>query len=191
MRVTYLKYLPKGKKVDHDQLSALSVYSKPLDCQGVRLRFVADFGEYVSASVSKSVDAILITTHTKDGSDRIQLINELSLSGSLSSDKQNWLYGLPNPAELSIYTSVFSGYVASILTHSLCESAFQYAMYGARFSRTYGVLEYIEPKVFDYEPCHEQMRALHYNIGIVGDFLSGTFPTDYAEKLHAILEDVP
>jgi hypothetical protein len=52
-------------------------------------------------------------------------------------------------------------------------------------------LEYIKPRVFDYEPCREQKRTLQYNVGIVEEFLSGMFPSDYADRLHVILEEIP
>lgn len=185
MRVVYLKSLPTTKIPDLTSLPVVEgSIEPPVVCAP---RVVRTFSEYVDAAVMQTPDAILIAESEIGGVSRLGLIRELVDTHNLCESKSNFLWGLSNPGELSVYPLLFSGYVNSIITVAFCESAYLYAEYGARFSRTLGVLGYLGSNGKQARLNHEQMRTYYYNVSIVNDFVRGEVPADYVENACAIL----
>jgi hypothetical protein len=166
------------------------VYPKPVDLGSKnQVRVVYTYAEYSEEALRKSEDPILIGEPPGLSLGRISLLHLLVSNKELSSSRENWLYGLLNPAELVVYPELFSAFFSSRLTTALCETAYRYAVYGALFSRTKGVLARLPLQGGHVETLdREQKRAFHYNVSIVAEFLCGEAGLDYANRARAIIE---
>lgn len=187
MRVLYLKTLPKTKKPDLGSIGD-RVFPDPVEFRLTRSSLLVNsYAEYITALHTPLVGIILIGE--PEGSvSRLDLLYRLATDKVLPEDKELWLYGVSNPAEIGIYSACFSGYFNSKLTTAFCETAYQYAVYGARFSRIDGVLARL-PENEEYVDSLgiEQMRTFHYNVGIVSEFVNGALPKGYEAQISAIL----
>lgn len=191
MRVTYLKSLPKQPRVNYSTLRSL-VCGGCLLPDGRNMALVESYNDYMRASATKKIDTILLVEHVTDRLHRIKLLRDLAKDDRLNLTKSNWLYGLSNPAELTIYPEVLTDYYFSFIQQVLCESAFHCAIYGIRFSRQLGIFEPVPVtcSLENYELSKEQLRVFQYNVGIVADFIHGDKPEDYLEITRAIMEDI-
>lgn len=165
------------------------------DMEGVRRGIVVrDKYSYLAAAGSDFVDFIAVEGY---GPDRVSMLRSLVRSGAFC-PKPHWLWGLPNPAELCVYRSLFTNYVLSVFEVAVCESCFAYSMYGARFSQYRGTLATIPSSPdgmlgmrawYGYEPCSEQYRVFYENQDIVDRFSRGDGAPEYEDWLYAILEE--
>jgi hypothetical protein len=159
---------------------------------------VAGYDDYMVVSHLPFVDVVAVYPQSSDGISRLRMFDLVISSGDIVR-KDHWLLGVPNPAELSMY-SRFSGYVQGLISAAICESAFVYSMYGVRLSSHRGVFEIMDvfnssdfnfSKWLSYKPDKEQLRTLLYNIDLIDRFSTGSEVADkYAQKLYAILEGV-
>lgn len=154
---------------------------------------VTDIPGYLKAS-SGSSDRIFMGT-ASDGSDRLALFNRILQTGIFNPDKEYWLYGVPEPAELGMYRRLFTAYACSRITMAVCSSCFIYSVYGARFSVDCGRLEKL-PGVQDHLPelgfteelikysmCREQLRVFFRNQEVVQSFAEGAECSRYVDML--------
>lgn len=157
---------------------------------GLIVDTVEDYVKY-----SPDVDLILFGS---TGMNRIMDISVLVRGDSFDRDVEHWLWGVPNPVELAVYQNLFSAFVTSRFRIAICESCFQYSMYGVRFSRQSGLLASIDgldgdgmlgmSRWWNYEPTREQYRVFLDNQSVVSDFASGRGGDEYVENVRAILE---
>ncbi len=188
MRVIYLKKLPPRKRLNLSKIGSMA-YPTPVELHSNGpVRVVYTYAEYTEEALKDSDQPILIG-ESQEYMGRLTLIHMLMETGEISSSRENWLYGLLNPAELGVYPTTMPAFLNSRLTTAVCETAYRYAMYGALFSRSMGVLARL-PLQGEYSDDlnREQMRAFHYNVGIVSEFLEGESGSDYRESAHAILD---
>lgn len=150
---------------------------------------VTNYEQYTEVGFIKGVDIIFIGEGSEEMS-RLSLIYRLIQNGELFSNKKNWLFGVSNPAELGLYLRMFSGYVNRHIQGAICESTYQYAVYGAMFSRIKGVLSKIPGSVpLPDKLDREQSRVFYYNSGVVSEFLNGNVSDDYLGRASVMIDE--
>jgi hypothetical protein len=154
---------------------------------------------YQEACDNASVSVIAIASRSEDGATRISFLKHLVDSGMFCSDKQHWLYGVPNPAELGVYPTLFSNYVLSKIELAICSTCFLYSVFGILFSTDTGVVhrlgEVKDTRVLDlglldfadYEMSREQMRCFYLNAEMTQAFASGEIAGAYMDRVSGIL----
>ena len=164
------------------------------------------FRDYQKASENKDVSIIVIPSSNPtsepcmDGILRIIYLNRLVEDGYFCTEKPHWLYGVPNPAELSVYRELFSNFIESRIELAICSMCFLYSIFGIQFSTNTGIMHRLEeihdtriadlgmfPWV-DYKMSREQMRCFHMNVDMVQSFAGGLIADDYMDRVHAILK---
>lgn len=129
---------------------------------------------------------------------RERLLSDVVDSGRFAATKDHWLYGVSNPAELSIYSELFSNFIQSRIKLAVCSTCFLYSIFGVQLSPYTGVLEKLPLQTgasdlglgewVDYRMSKEQMRCFHLNVEIVQAFVSGRVAEGYCRRLHQALD---
>ena len=163
------------------------------------------YREYQKACEDPNVSVIAIAAaspgcdSSMDGILRVMFLNQLITEGRFCTEKVHWLYGIPNPAELAIYSTLFSNFVACRFELAICSTCFLYSIFGIQFSITTGIMQRltelndsrfadlgIDPWI-KYRMSREQMRCFYLNVEIVRSFASGTVAEGYMDNVYGIL----
>ena len=161
---------------------------------------------YNEAALDPDISVIAIASeqpHVAGDStfDRLRFIKSLVDKGLFCSAKSHILYGVPNPAELGMYSELFTSFIQSTIKLAICSTCFIYSVYGADFSPFKGVLQRI-PEVRDadveslgltkfvyYEMDREQIRHFYLNVERVLDFASGGIASVYRDAFYAVSQE--
>jgi hypothetical protein len=128
---------------------------------------------------------------------RIVYLNRLVKEGLFCIEKTHWLYGVPNPAELAVYSNLFSNFIASRFELAICATCFIYSIFGIPFSALTGVMERLPERMYledlgmeswiTYEMSREQLRCFFLNVDRVQEFASGQMADRYMDIVHTVL----
>lgn len=164
------------------------------------------YREYQKACEDPNISVIAVAAASPcgvpsmDGVLRIMFLNQLIAEGRFCSEKVHWLYGVPNPAELAIYSTLFSNFIACRFELAICSTCFLYSIFGIQFSTATGVMQRLtelnDSRFADlgmdswikYRMSREQMRCFFLNVDIVQAFASGTVAEDYMNTVYDILK---
>lgn len=169
------------------------------------------YAEYLKACCDPKISVIAIAMPVLTGGHyvsspfdnimRILYIKKLVDENKFCTDKMHWLYGVSNPAELAMYSTLFSNFVASRFELAICSTCFLYSIFGIPFSMSSGIIERLPgiadtnfgdlgiDEWIDYAMSQEQMRRFYLNADVVQAFASGTIASKYADRVYAILEE--
>lgn len=145
------------------------------------------------------VKAVAIQPGDYTGTRRVRFIKALVERGIFSRDVEHWLWGVSQPAELSVYPRLFSGHILSGIPFAVCPVCFIASMHGVRFSIQSGILEMFpghNPYEHDlgmlgwqtYYPNRDQLREFYYNVDIVNKLASGVGGGEYFGRLELEME---
>jgi hypothetical protein len=126
-------------------------------------------------------------------------LNQLITEKRFCTEKVHWLFGVPNPAELAVYSNLFSNFIASRFELAICSTCFLYSIFGIQFSMMTGIMQRLtelnDSRFADagmdswikYRMSREQMRCFFLNVDIVQAFASGTVAEKYIDNIYGIL----
>ena len=144
---------------------------------------------------------VAIAAGTDEGLSRITYLKKLVDAGLFYPEKSYWLYGVPNPAELGVYSTLFSNFVSRKIDLAVCSTCFIYSAFGIKFSSDTGVMQRMEEvndtRLADlglhgwesYEMSQEQTRCFYMNAEMVHAFAGGNTAGAYMDRVHGTLEE--
>jgi hypothetical protein len=158
------------------------------------------FDGYSRECSDTRISVIVIPTSSSDSLQRVLYLREIVSRGLFCLAKPHWLYGVPNPAELSAYRRLFSNFIMNKIELAICSTCFLYSIFGIPFSYNSGIMQRLEEiddtrlsdlgmsSWMDYSMNREQMRCFYSNVDIVQLFAEGWIAESYMENIYDALE---